>query len=300
MNVASTFTNQDSAIDQFLLFIKVVALFNADQHEEAVPLIKVLVTACPNVDSLVHPVMEPGVKAFNGAHYNEAADLLRPHRSHSLRSLGLLFSLQAAGSVSYYVIDIASLTLTISRSFRVGASSQRLGKSADFIADTLVTLFAASGASCQAPSSRCRSQLTCISWKVILWVYLLVREVLTTVKALLHLLRVEHPDDTDENAPLYPLYMTVLSELMPTSFSYRPTSYVPSDKVPTIHAVVTQRKLQPAALDDHIDLLNRALEKLQGIQARLKEKRAIVQESLEFHEALASPACCSLPSEPLG
>jgi hypothetical protein len=91
-----------------------------------------------------------------------------------------------------------------------------------------------------------------------------------------------------------------LSELMPTSFSYRPTSYVPSDKVPTIHAVVTQRKLQPAALDDHIDLLNRALEKLQGIQARLKEKRAIVQESLEFHEALASPACCSLPSEPLG
>ncbi|KAG1893086.1 uncharacterized protein F5891DRAFT_985973 [Suillus fuscotomentosus] len=224
MNVASTFTNQDSAIDQFLLFIKVVALFNADQHEEAVPLIKVLVTACPNVDSLVHPVME------------------------------------AAGSVSYYVIDIASLTLTISRSFRVGASSQRLGKSADFIADTLV----------------------------ILWVYLLVREVLTTVKALLHLLRVEHPDDTDENAPLYPLYMTVLE------------IYVPSDKVPTIHAVVTQRKLQPAALDDHIDLLNRALEKLQGIQARLKEKRAIVQESLEFHEALASPACCSLTSEPLG
>ncbi|KAG1893338.1 uncharacterized protein F5891DRAFT_1207713 [Suillus fuscotomentosus] len=94
--------------------------------------------------------------------------------------------------------------------------------------------------------------------------------------------------------------LLILSELMPTSFSYRPTSYVPSDEVPTIHAVVTQRKLQPAALDDHIDLLNRALKKLQGIQARLKEKRAIVQESLEFHETLASPACCSLPSEPLG
>lgn len=91
-----------------------------------------------------------------------------------------------------------------------------------------------------------------------------------------------------------------LSELTPTSFSYRPTSHVPSDEVPTIHAVVTQRKSQLAALDDHIDLLNRALEKLQRIQARLKEKRAIVQESLELHQALASPACCLLPSELLG
>ncbi|KAG2117328.1 uncharacterized protein F5147DRAFT_308424 [Suillus discolor] len=91
-----------------------------------------------------------------------------------------------------------------------------------------------------------------------------------------------------------------LSELTPISFSYRPSSHVPSDKAPTIHAVVTQRKSQLAALDDHIDLLTRALEKLQGIQARLKEKRAIVQESFEFYQALASPACCLLPSELLG
>ncbi|KIK36395.1 hypothetical protein CY34DRAFT_811315 [Suillus luteus UH-Slu-Lm8-n1] len=92
-----------------------------------------------------------------------------------------------------------------------------------------------------------------------------------------------------------------LSELTPTSFSYHhPTSHVPSDKVPTIHSVVTQRKSQLAALDDHISLLNHALDKLQNIQARLKEKRAIVQESLTFHEALASPTRCSLPSELLG
>lgn len=95
--------------------------------------------------------------------------------------------------------------------------------------------------------------------------------------------------------------MVQLSELTPTSFSYHhPTSHVPSDKVPTIHAVVTQRKSQLAALDDHISLLNHALDKLQSIQARLKEKRAIVQESLAFHEALASPTRCSLPSELLG
>ncbi|KAG1862097.1 hypothetical protein DFJ58DRAFT_725515 [Suillus subalutaceus] len=92
-----------------------------------------------------------------------------------------------------------------------------------------------------------------------------------------------------------------LSELTPASFSYRrPTSHVPSDNIPTIHAVVTQRKSQLAALDNHIDLLNHALEKLQGIQARLKEQRAIVQESLAFHEALVSPAPYLLPSELLG
>jgi hypothetical protein len=89
-----------------------------------------------------------------------------------------------------------------------------------------------------------------------------------------------------------------LSELTPTSLPYhRSTSHIPSDK---ISPVVTQQKSQLAALDDHIDLLNHALEKLQGIQARLKEKRTIVQESLAFHEALASPARYSLPSELLG
>jgi len=89
-----------------------------------------------------------------------------------------------------------------------------------------------------------------------------------------------------------------LSELTPTSLPYhRSTSHIPSDK---ISPVVTQQKSQLAALDDHIDLLNHALDKLQGIQARLKEKRTIVQESLAFHEALASPARYSLPSELLG
>lgn len=92
-----------------------------------------------------------------------------------------------------------------------------------------------------------------------------------------------------------------LSDLTPTSLSYhRSTSHVPSDKVSTIHAVVTQRKSQLAALDDHINILNHTLDKLQGIQARLKEKRASVQESLTFHEALVSPARCLLPSELLG
>ncbi|KAG0704931.1 hypothetical protein DFH29DRAFT_324247 [Suillus ampliporus] len=92
-----------------------------------------------------------------------------------------------------------------------------------------------------------------------------------------------------------------LSDLTPTSFSHHDSiSHVPSDKVSTIHAVVTQQKSQLAALNDHIDLLNYTLDKLQVIQARLTEKRALVQESLAFHEALVSPARCLLPSELLG
>ncbi|KAG2363466.1 hypothetical protein BDR07DRAFT_1608787 [Suillus spraguei] len=107
-------------------------------------------------------------------------------------------------------------------------------------------------------------------------------------------------NDLLDEARLSPI-LESLSQSTPTSFSHhRPTSHVSPDKVSTIHAVVTQRKSQLAALDDHIDLLNHALEKLQDIQAKLKEKRVIVQQSLAFHEALASPASYLLPSELLG
>ncbi|KAG1736149.1 uncharacterized protein EDB91DRAFT_1143143 [Suillus paluster] len=73
----------------------------------------------------------------------------------------------------------------------------------------------------------------------------------------------------------------LLPDLTPASFSHHlSTSHVPSDKVSTIHAVVTQQKSQLAALNDHIDLLNHTLDKLQVIQARLKEKRALLHRLL--------------------
>lgn len=85
--------------------------------------------------------------------------------------------------------------------------------------------------------------------------------------------------------------------LTPTTISpYHSTSHGPSDKVP-IHLSVKQ---QLAALDDHIDLLSHTLVKLQVIQAGLKEKRALLQDSLSVHEALAPPACGRLPLELLG
>ena len=63
---------------------------------------------------------------------------------------------------------------------------------------------------------------------------------------------------------------------------------------------MNQQKSELAVLDDHIDLLNQALEKLQAIQIRLKEQRALLQESLSVYETLASPACRLLPPELLG
>ncbi|KAG1893754.1 uncharacterized protein F5891DRAFT_1258305 [Suillus fuscotomentosus] len=79
-DVASMFTNQNSETNQFLLLIKAIALFNADQHDEAMLLIKDLAAACPNADPLARRVVETylrvqlGIKAFDGARHDEAAD----------------------------------------------------------------------------------------------------------------------------------------------------------------------------------------------------------------------------------
>jgi hypothetical protein len=71
------FTNQDSNANHFLILIKVtslclayslfnrvfqaIALFSADEHEEAMLLIKELATACPNTDPLARHVVEVSV-----------------------------------------------------------------------------------------------------------------------------------------------------------------------------------------------------------------------------------------------
>jgi hypothetical protein len=76
-DVASMFTDQDSKTGHFLLLIKVgqirfaysllhsvfqsIALFNADQHEEAILLIQELAAACLDVDHLGCRVVEVSV-----------------------------------------------------------------------------------------------------------------------------------------------------------------------------------------------------------------------------------------------
>jgi hypothetical protein len=76
-DAASMFTNQDSKTSHFLLLIKVrqirliyalfhcvfqaIALFNADQHQEAMLLIKELAAACPDTDPLARRVVEVSI-----------------------------------------------------------------------------------------------------------------------------------------------------------------------------------------------------------------------------------------------
>jgi hypothetical protein len=76
-DIASMFTNHNSETDHFLLLIKVtliclayslfhcvfqvITLFSADQHEEAMLLIKELAAACPNTDLLGCRVVEVSV-----------------------------------------------------------------------------------------------------------------------------------------------------------------------------------------------------------------------------------------------
>jgi hypothetical protein len=87
------FTNQDSETVHFLILIMVglihsaytvlhcifqaIALFNADQHEEAMLLVKELVDACPNADTRACHVVEVSII------------LLRSVINTDLRALGI-------------------------------------------------------------------------------------------------------------------------------------------------------------------------------------------------------------------
>ncbi|KAG1797426.1 uncharacterized protein HD556DRAFT_255574 [Suillus plorans] len=79
-DVASMYTDQDPKILHFLLLIKVITLFNADQYHEADLLLNELTTGCLNVDILGCCVVQAylrvrlGIKALDGARHEEAAD----------------------------------------------------------------------------------------------------------------------------------------------------------------------------------------------------------------------------------
>ncbi|KAG2344133.1 hypothetical protein BDR05DRAFT_221463 [Suillus weaverae] len=90
------YTNQDSETTHFLLLIKVcysclaysplhhvfqaIALFNADQHDDANLLLRELAAGCPNADTRACHIVEAylrvqlGLKALDGARHVEAAD----------------------------------------------------------------------------------------------------------------------------------------------------------------------------------------------------------------------------------
>jgi hypothetical protein len=78
-DLASMFTNGDLKTDHFLFLVKAIALFNADEHQEAMLRIGEL-AACPNVDPVACRIVESylrvklGNMALNGAHHNEAVE----------------------------------------------------------------------------------------------------------------------------------------------------------------------------------------------------------------------------------
>ncbi|KAG2345354.1 hypothetical protein BDR05DRAFT_133832 [Suillus weaverae] len=78
-DLGSTFTNRDTRSIYPLLLIKAIALFNADQHSEAIIRIQEL-ALCPNADIHACQIVEAylciqlGINALDGAHYNEAVD----------------------------------------------------------------------------------------------------------------------------------------------------------------------------------------------------------------------------------
>ncbi|KAG0693950.1 hypothetical protein DFH29DRAFT_367861 [Suillus ampliporus] len=79
-DIASMFTNEDSTTNHFLLLVKAIALFGADQHEEALQLVQQLAAVCPNHNTLACCVVETyfcvqlGLNSLNGSRHDEAAD----------------------------------------------------------------------------------------------------------------------------------------------------------------------------------------------------------------------------------
>jgi hypothetical protein len=121
-DVASMFTNQDSKTNHFLILVKVtlihlayslfhcvfqaITLFSADQHEEAIMLIKELADACPNTDLLGCRVVEVSVMQ---PRLFRAADLCNSHFRHIYA-----FSLESMPSTPHVMMKLLTTSLPLS------------------------------------------------------------------------------------------------------------------------------------------------------------------------------------------
>ncbi|KAG2147458.1 uncharacterized protein EDB93DRAFT_1147372 [Suillus bovinus] len=79
-DLAFIFADEDSKAIHFLLLIKAIALFNANQHEDAMERVQELAAACRGGDTLTCRTVKAylnvqlGINAFNDARYGEADD----------------------------------------------------------------------------------------------------------------------------------------------------------------------------------------------------------------------------------
>jgi tetratricopeptide (TPR) repeat protein len=116
-DVAFMYTNQDPQIVHLLLLIKSIALFNADQHDEANLLLKEL-AGCPNVDTRACHIVEAylrvqlGIKAMDGAHYDGAADYFTAALNSSAFSSASPIHSMYEDLVVLFGLDLKSFWLT--------------------------------------------------------------------------------------------------------------------------------------------------------------------------------------------
>lgn len=80
LDLTFMFSNEDLKIVHFILLIKAITLFNANQHEEAMLRVQQLAVACPSANTVACHIVQAylhlklGNHALDNACYNEAAD----------------------------------------------------------------------------------------------------------------------------------------------------------------------------------------------------------------------------------
>ncbi|KAG2356947.1 hypothetical protein BDR07DRAFT_410937 [Suillus spraguei] len=125
------FTNRDLMTDHFLFLIKAIALFNANEHQEAMLRIGEL-AACPNVDHVACRIVEAylrvqlGNMALDGARHNEAVE----HFTAAVNASTFFYRLQIHLTYDEFVVlfgwDLKSLWYTANQKqcyalFRAGS-----------------------------------------------------------------------------------------------------------------------------------------------------------------------------------
>ncbi|KAG2351133.1 hypothetical protein BDR07DRAFT_1446605 [Suillus spraguei] len=131
-DLASIFTNGDLMTDHFLFLIKAIALFNANEHQEAMSRIGEL-AACPNINPVACRIVEAYLRvqlgniALDGVRYNEAVK----HFTSAVNASTFFYKLPIHSTYDEFIAlfgwDLKSLWLTANQQqcyalFRAGSS----------------------------------------------------------------------------------------------------------------------------------------------------------------------------------
>ncbi|OAX41551.1 hypothetical protein K503DRAFT_797882 [Rhizopogon vinicolor AM-OR11-026] len=114
-DIAFMFANEHSNTILLLLLIKAIALFNANQHEEAMMRVRELSTACPSADALTCCIVQAylrvqmGITALDGTRHDEAAE----HFTAVVKATAFIFPLTIHSMYEDFVVlfgwDLKSL-----------------------------------------------------------------------------------------------------------------------------------------------------------------------------------------------